>query len=256
LIRLLVVGDPIAHSLSPAIHTAALRHFEIDGVYDAERVSRGNLARIIERIRTGELTGANVTMPLKQEAASLCDRLTVEAHRTGAVNTLLLSGGEVVGANTDVRGIRDAWVGGNLPPGPALILGAGGAASAALVALEGAPLSVAARSLEASKEVVARTGVAAQVTAWGSDGVGRVVVNSTPLGMKGEELPTGLVESATGLFDMTYRSGLTPAVAAAKALGLPVVDGKEMLVCQAIRSFELWTGLLPPRGVMQAAVHS
>jgi shikimate dehydrogenase len=212
------------------------------------------LCRVCEEIRRGEVTGANVTMPLKGAAAAFSDRLEAPAARTGAVNTLAAEKGRVAGANTDVDGIRFAWGEGRFPPdAPVLVLGAGGAAAAALVALEDHAPIVSARRPEAGVALGAKTGVRCAVVPWGTPVPGAVVVNATPLGMAGERLPLGVLEDACGLLDMAYGPEPTPAVERARRRGIAVSDGLTMLVGQAARSFEMWTGVPAPLGIMEAA---
>lgn len=252
MLKLVLLGDPVDHSLSPRLHAAALDAAGIQGLYVARRVDAAGMEAAVEEIRTGRLDGANVTMPHKGVAARLADVLEPDAARAGSVNTLLMRDGLVVGASTDVEGIRRAW--GHLPAGPVLILGAGGAAAAALLALEGRPLTVAARRVEAAQELVLRTGVDARVAEWGKPVDGAVIVNATALGMHGEQLPDGLLRTAIGLFDMPYGSAQMPAVVTATANGLPVVEGVEMLISQGALSFELWTGVFPSLSGMRAGI--
>ena len=135
-----------------------------------------------------------------------CVRLQATARgvaaRASSVNTLLWQGSAVVGESTDVEGIRQAC--GALPEGPVLLLGAGGAAAAALLALEGRPLTVTALRPGAAHSLLKRTGVEATVSEWGEPLPGAVIVNATPIGMGGDRLPEGLLESASGLFEMPY----------------------------------------------------
>lgn len=254
MLNLVVLGDPIDHSLSPLLHTAALEAARIDGRYEARRVDAAGMVKAFEELRSGQLAGANVTMPHKRLAARLVDELGAEAARAGSVNTLVRRAGAVVGESTDIAGIQESWD--ELPAGPALILGGGGAAAAALIALEGRPLFVSTRRPEAAVDLIKRTGVAADRVAWGSPVSGAVVVNATPLGMSGDELPPALLDQASGLFDMPYGPDPTEAAKQAYALGIPVVAGLEMLVAQAALSFELWTGVRAPRDAMRAAVES
>ena len=254
MLNLALLGSPVDHSLSPRLHNAALLAAGIEGTYEARRVDENGMAAAIDEIRRGELDGANVTMPHKRLAAALVDELSAEAARAGSVNTLMVRDGAVVGASTDVAGIRLAWDG--LPHGPALILGSGGAAAAALLALEGRPLVVSARRGTAANRLIERTGVAADHTEWASPVAGAVIVNATPLGMAGESLPPGLLEVASGLFDMPYGALPTEAANTAVALGIPVVAGVEMLVAQAALSFELWTGVEAPIAAMRAVLEA
>ncbi len=241
MVRLALLGDPVAHSLSPVIHAAALHAAGIAGSYESRRVDAGGVSEAIQQLREGLLDGANVTMPHKRLAASLSDHLSGVAGRTGSVNTLVLRDGLVHGETTDVGGVRSAW--GGLPPEPILLLGAGGAAAAALVALEGREIFVATRDPASARALVDAVGVQASFVDWGSSVPGAVVLNATPLGMHGESLPAGLLVAASGLFDMAYGPTITPAVFEASERGLPSVDGRQMLVAQAAISFQIWTGV-------------
>lgn len=254
-----MVGDPVDHSLSPTIHTAALDLLGIAGTYTARNVDRAGLAAVIDELVAGDLDGVNVTMPHKKLAAQLVARVAATAARTGAVNTITRVGGEAVGHNTDVAGVRLAWEWAGLPVDrPVVVMGSGGAAAAALVAVAEmevvGPVTVLARSAAAAAAMVDEVAVTAAVAPIGTEpAYGAVVVNATPLGMAGETLPVS-VERAGGLLDMAYADRPTPAVAAAVAAGLPVADGIGVLLGQATASFRLWTGRQPPLPVMRAAV--
>ena len=203
------------------------------------------------------LTGFNVTMPHKRLAAELCDHLDLDASRAGSVNTVTLLDGAVWGFSTDVGGIRDAW--GELPAdGPILVLGAGGAAAAACVALAGRPVYLAARRWGSGSNLGDRLAASGlEITygevRWGVPIVGSVVVNCTPVGMKGESLPQGVLAAAEGLLDMAYGATVTPAVKAVRGMGRTAVEGIDLLVFQAARSFAIWTGAAPPIEVMRKA---
>ena len=255
--RLAVLGDPVSHSKSPAIHNAALAAVGLTGLYEAREVDDRGVRAAFNEVRAGALTGFNVTMPHKRLAAELCDHLDPDASRAGSVNTVAAIEGAIWGFSTDVGGIVDAW--GDLPAeGPVLILGAGGAAAAACVALCGRPLYLAARRFGAGADLARRLAVRGLEISlgevhWGVPVVGSVVVNCTPLGMKGESLPGDVLATASGLFDMAYGSAVTPAVLAVRGRGLKVVEGIDLLVSQAARSFAIWTGLVPPLEVMRKA---
>lgn len=253
--RLALLGDPVAHSRSPAIHTAALAALGLSGTYEARRVGVGGVALAVQEIRSGALDGANITMPLKPDALDAVDEASLEAVRAGAVNTLVLRNGAVRGENTDIGGLRDVWAAADMPDAPVLILGAGGGAGAALVALEGRELLVAARRSEAARALIASTGVPATHATWERPVPGAVVINATPLGMSGESLPGAVLETAAGLIDLTYGGVPTPAVRWATGR-VPVVDGIDHLVAQAARSFTLWTGLAAPVATMVTAARS
>ncbi|NQV05648.1 hypothetical protein HQ535_03785 [bacterium] len=252
--RFALLGDPVAHSRSPAIQAAALRSAGIEGRYEARQVDASGVHRACAEMRAGHLDGANVTMPHKHEAAAAADRLIGPALRGMAVNTLVASDGEVEGHTTDVPAVVDIWARCGLPlDAPVLILGSGGAATAALLALEGRDLAISARSVEAITTLVDSLDIDANPHPWGRPLDGAVVVNATPIGMEGESLPDGVLAVASGLLDMAYGPDPTPAVALALTAGTPVADGLDMLVAQAARSFTLWTGCSPDLEAMQAA---
>ncbi len=247
-----MLGDPVAHSLSPLLHATALAEVGIPGEYVARRVDAAGLAAAVVELRSGGLDGANVTMPHKEAAAALCDRLAGSARRIGAVNTLVRVGSEVVGHTTDIDGVRLAWEWGGLPNDlPVLILGGGGAAAAAYVACDRRPIFVSTRRPESAEALIARLGGTAAVAPWGSGISGSVVVNATPLGMHGERLPDRVLAEAAGLLDMAYGAGTTPSVAAMSRRSLPVVDGVNMLLGQAVAAFRLWTGRRAPLAAMR-----
>ena len=251
--RLLVLGSPVGHSLSPQIHEAAIRDLGLDATYEAMEVDASGMARVAREIRRGAFLGANITMPHKALAAELADELDPSAIAVDAVNTWVVQEGRIVGHSTDADGVAHAWAKGKLPgDGPVVILGAGGASRAALHALsETHDVWMSARRPDAMEAFVFAG--AKGFIPWGSTVPSAVVVNATPLGMAGEPLPEGVLDDAGGYFEMVY-STLTAAEQAANARGLPVAKGVDMLVGQAMASFRLWFGLEPRENVMVSAL--
>ena len=258
--RLAVLGDPVAHSLSPAMHNAVLAALGLEGRYSRMLVDERGMTLAASRMRTGELHGANITMPHKGVAARLADRLSSDAERAGSVNTWTLEdGGRLVGHSTDVEGVRRVWVRAGLPTDcPVLVIGAGGAAAAAMVALGDRDLWCSARRPEAVSALADRVDTPFRPLDWGESLSGAVVLNATPLGMRGGDLPVRLLEDSAGLFDMAYLSGgeATGAVRWMRERRMPASDGLEMLAAQAEASFQMWTGRRPPAGVMERAVRT
>jgi shikimate dehydrogenase len=249
-----VLGNPIGHSRSPAIHNAAMRHLGIEGVYEARRAGPEELRRAVDEIRSGSLHGINITMPLKEEAVRLVDLLSPQAAKSGSVNTMRAGLGTVEGHSTDVVAARAAVSDDRFAPSaPILVLGSGGAAAAALVAVSGRIVYLSSRNLDRAAAMADRVGVEAGLVRFGSGVAGAVVVNATPLGMRGESLPEDVLPVASGVIDLVYGEAPTPTVSAAEASGLPVMDGIEFLVLQAAGSFEWWTGLPAPLEVMLQA---
>ena len=258
--RLAVLGDPVEHSLSPLMHNAALSVLGLEGVYSRRRVDERGMAEAASEMRLDILHGANITMPHKGVAARLADRLSTDAERAGSVNTWTREGsGQITGHSTDVEAIRRVWEKAGLPTDcPVLLVGAGGAAAAAAVALENQVLWCSARRPEAVESLRERVNVAVRPLPWGENLPGAVLVNATPIGMRGGEFPSRLLEVSSGLFDMAYRADQkdTAAIRWTRDRGLALADGPAMLVAQAEASFQLWTGHRPPAGVMERAVRA
>ena len=249
----MVLGSPISHSLSPAMHNAAFADLGIDAVYSARLADTGQMAEAANEMRSGELYGANITMPHKGVARDLCDRLDVSALRANAVNTWVMEGGSLVGYSTDATGVRFAWEKAELPSeGPVVVLGAGGAARAAVAALADThEVWLSARRPEAL-DGQGFSGAVGQVP-WGLPVLEAVYVNATPLGMNGESLPDALLETAAGYFEMIYARA-TPAQSVLAERGLPIGLGIDMLLGQAMASFVLWFEMAPKESVMRSAL--
>ena len=252
--RFAVVGDPVSHSRSPAIHNAAFEALGIDATFNYRCVPFDRFADVVEDLRAGDLDGVSVTMPHKRNAYDATDSLSEQAIRTGAVNTIVVEDERLVGYNTDIAGVEHAIRSiENGSDATVLILGYGGAAAAALVAAEGRPIHVSGRDDSKTDLLIERVGVKAQAIAWGVPVPMATVINATPLGMAGEHLPDGVIERAGGFLDMTYGAQRTPSYSNALALGLPAADGLTMLIGQACKSFELFTGRVPSIFVMEQA---
>jgi shikimate dehydrogenase len=234
-----LLRHPLAESLSPRMQNAAFSARALDWIYFACGVEPDDLAAAIAGLRALGFAGANVTMPHKTAVAVLCDELDEVARRSGAVNTLVFDDARrLVGANTDgpaVAGSVDAAV------ATVLVLGRGGAARSAAVALEAAGA--------AAVRLVSRSD-----DGWPPDGDdATILVNATPLR---DELPVE-PRPHQQVVDFAYRADGRPTalVEAARAAGCrTVVDGVEILVRQGAASFELWTGVPAPTDVMRAAI--
>jgi shikimate dehydrogenase len=251
-----LLGHPVGHSVSPQIHNAAFAAAGIDAAYLACDVAESQLAAAVAGLRGLGALGANITVPHKRAVLDLVDELTDEARAVGAANTLWFRDGRLVGDNTDASGLGDVLDDVGIEAGdPVVLFGAGGAARAAAVALgrRQANLEVVARRQLAAAEVAAlATAAGATPTTAGRP---RLVINATPLGLHGEPLPQRFMDLAAGqvALDLVYGATATPFVAAARAAGAQALDGRGMLVAQAARSFQRWTGRMPPRAVMTAA---
>ncbi len=261
--RLAVIGHPVAHSRSPAMHNAALAELGLAGewTYEAIDVAPDEFDRRLREMAAGEFAGANVTVPHKGAALAAADTLAETAREIGAANTLSFAAGEIRADNTDAAGLLEA-----LPSSPrgarALVLGAGGAARAVVWALqrEGAEVEVWNRTELRSTHLCQELGGAPVSSPDQADY--DLIVNSTSVGLGGEdpfaELPLRPDGFASGqvVVDMVYGDGPGPLLAAAERGGAAIVDGIEVLVHQGALSLHIWTGREPPLKTMLSAVRN
>jgi shikimate dehydrogenase len=262
--RLVLLGHPVAHSLSPTFQNAALRTAGIPLAYEALDVPRSMLATVAALLREANGAG-NVTVPHKEAFAGLCESRSPVADRVGAVNTFWTEAGELVGDNTDVGGFEAAiqqHFGEQHGSAEIAVLGAGGAAAAVLAAVErweGARARVFARSRNRAVALVDRFPRIATVAASIRETIAgaTLIVNATPVGLAGEALPVepALIPDGADVYDLAYRRGETAWVHACRARGLRAADGLTMLVEQGALSFERWFGRLADRGVMREALN-
>jgi shikimate dehydrogenase len=259
-----VIGWPVAHSLSPAIHNAAAEALGLDRIYVALPVAPGAVDVAVRGLAALGFDGANVTMPHKEAAADAVDRLSEDAERLRAVNTIHVLPDEIVGVNTDAPGFgrfleRDA---GFAPAGrTVLVFGAGGAARACALALAragAARLVVAVRDpASVSRLVAALDGLPVHVQAvpleHARDERVDLIVNATPLGARGEVLPLPPLDASTMAVDLLYHPATTPLQVAVRDAGGTAFGGIGLLLHQAALAFELWTGQPAPMEAMSAA---
>jgi len=264
-----LLGHPVAHSLSPAMHNAAFAALGLPHHYETRDVEAERLEDFVETLRRDDVLGANVTIPHKERVLRYMDEAGEDARRVSAVNTVVRRGTRLIGENTDVYGFERAisepaagkklFVGGTV-----LVLGAGGAARACAVVLlaRGNNVRVASRTrvraeqLAAGIEVDGRRPIA---VGWPtSDDLATVegVVNATPLGLHGEDPLAGIeIHENFRVVDLVPTAVATPLVKRARAVkNVVVVDGLSMLLYQAARSFILWTGRDAPLAVMRGAL--
>lgn len=254
-----VIGHPIAHSRSPLIHGTWLAEHGIDGSYEAIDVAPADLPAFFDRLRAGEFAGGNVTIPHKEAVFALCDSVDDLAKTIGAVNTLVVREGEVHGYNTDYLGflgnLDAAAPGWSDGPRDALVIGAGGAARAILVALRernGGKVHVLNRTLANAEALVEE--IEGPFEAHGFDSFADlapkigIVVNTSSIGMHGSRfdwLDMSLLPKTSLVTDIVYTPLVTPLLADAQAHGLEIVDGLGMLLHQAVPGFADWFGVRP-----------
>ncbi len=260
-----VLGNPVEHSLSPVIQNAAFHEAGVDGVYTALRCDAEGMVGFMSGLGWAG-GGGNVTLPHKEKAASVLDEPSEAVRRTGACNTFWGEDGKLCGDNTDVEGFGRAlqhFLGGPAAGYRVLLLGAGGAARAALLSLvddQAEDVLILNRTVERARAVARRIGGdRVRVAENRSDvdgGEFDLVVNTTRLGLAPEdELPFDLerLSRAGAVMDLVYGPDATAFVAASKSLGIPAVDGGEMLVHQGAVAFECWWDEEAPIDAMMRA---
>ena len=266
-----LLGHPVAHSLSPAMHNAAFLALGLPHRYETRDVEPDRLDDVVEALRGDDVLGANVTIPHKERVLRYMDEAGKEARQVGAVNTIVRRGARLVGENTDVYGFERAIS----EPRPAtdvklfvgetvLVLGAGGAARACAVVLleRGNDVRIANRSRLRAEQLIAGIEVDGRrptAVLWPtSEDLATVdgVVNATPLGLHGEDPLAGMeLREHLRVVDLVPTAAATPLVKRARAVkNVVVVDGLLVLLYQAARSFTLWTGREAPLAVMRAAL--
>ncbi len=267
--RLVLLGHPVSHSLSPTFQNAALRRAGFPVTYEAFDVMPAQLPRAVAKLRAQRASG-NVSVPHKEAFAALCDTLTPVAERVGAVNTFWTDDGILVGDNTDVGGFEEAVARAFGTPRQwprVALLGAGGAAAAVAAATErwpGTVVAVAARNTARNtarvERLAARFGHVTIAASVGEALVGAdLVVHATPLGLHaGDALPVPIhaLPARVCVFDLVYVRGETAWVLAARGAGHAAADGIGMLIAQGALAFERWFGQAPDREAMWASVSS
>ncbi len=250
--KLGLTGYPLEHSLSPGIHEGLLKMAGLAGEYKLYQAEDENeLGNLVAQMREGKIHGLNVTIPHKQTIMALLDKLTKTAEVIGAVNTVFIEGGQLIGDNTDAAGFLSDLKSSGLwkESGTALVLGAGGAARAGVYALKEAGWNV----MAAARRVEQAEGLGVQAIALEAEAIRPhldnidLIVNATPVGMhpntNASPWPEGLpFPGKAGVYDMVYNPRETRLTQTAKEAGLKTRTGMGMLEAQARLAFERWTG--------------
>jgi len=268
-----LIGWPVEHSLSPAMHNAAFSALGLPWKYLLLPTPPSALKRAMQRLKGGGWAGANVTIPYKEAIIPHLDRLSPEAGAIGAVNTIVVRAGECIGHNTDATGFIRALGDQGFEPRDkrALVLGAGGAARAVIYALlqAGAEVVICNRTLERAEALAlsftsllapSSLTVRPLTNSVLGEEIGRcqLLINATSVGMAPQSqlspwpeevsIPAGIV-----VFDLVYAPLETRLLQQAKAAGAHTIDGLQMLIQQGVEAFRLWTGLSPPKAVIYQA---
>jgi shikimate dehydrogenase len=266
-----LLGQPVAHSLSPALHNAAFAALGIDAHYSVREVSLDDLPAVVESLRAEDCFGANVTAPHKRAVISLLDGVGDEVRALGAVNTIVNANGRLLGGNTDAEGLaRWMRLSGIDPHGrPAVVLGAGGAARSAVWALAdlgATSVLVLNRTVERAEDLVTslRQHLPSANLMWGAlDAAAqpapqpwRTVINATSLGHHGAapNVHPSWYSPHSVAIELAYNPPETGFMVAARQAGARAENGLGMLLHQAALAFERWTGRVPPMDVFEAAL--
>lgn len=263
-----VIGDPIDHSLSPNIHSAAFREMNLDSSYIAYRIPKGELEEGIEGLKKIKIDGFNITIPHKIEMMKYLDKIDESCSLIGAVNTVTNTNGILKGYNTDMDGFLEPFKKKklNIVNTKVLLLGAGGAARAIVAGFakeKANSITIANRTLENAKnlsEFAKKIGLNAKAikiedvkdTAKNFD----IIVNATSVGLKDESSPISLegINEKTIVYDIVYMPINTNFIKKAKERNATIIYGYEMLLGQAVRSFEIWHGMEAPYNAMKKAL--
>jgi shikimate dehydrogenase len=255
-----ILGRPVAHSLSPAMHNAAFRELGLNAVYVAFPVT--DLAQAVAGLRGLQIQGASVTIPFKEEIISLIDELDPQAARMGAVNTVVNRDGGLVGYNTDWLGaLRALEEKTEIAGKRVLILGAGGASRAIVFGILEKGGQVAITDLEQDKVQALSLQLGVEVV--GPDYLSQypadILINATPVGMEPRSGDIPIDPDLLGRFqvvmDIVYKPLETRLLQEAGAKGCQVIDGLRMLIHQATEQFTLWTGRPAPLKIMAGAAY-
>jgi shikimate dehydrogenase len=260
-----LIGHPVKHSISPELHNSAFKHLGLNIVYLSFDIESRYLRRVVEGLKSLNVVGFNVTIPYKVAIIKLLDVLDSTAKETRAVNTVVLKNNELIGYNTDVEGIKRSLLDSrNTLDGRALIIGAGGAARAAVVALKNLGIKeivIANRriwraaalvrifkmnDLEMKSVSLAEVGRYSRTSS--------IIINATPIGMwpRQDETPLSSndIPGNSTVLDLVYNPLKTKLLEEAEKAGAETINGLKPLIEQAVKSFELWTGLHPPRDIL------
>ncbi|MHA1794197.1 MAG: shikimate dehydrogenase [Promethearchaeota archaeon] len=271
---LCVIGDPIEHSMSPKMHNAAINALGLDYVYVAFNVKKDNLERAVEGFRGLNITGVNVTIPLKIDIMKYLDGIKENARAIGAVNTIKNENGRLIGTNTDGDGALAALesAGVNVSEHDTIILGAGGAARAVSHALskKARTFTIAARRVEQAiklaKDISNPSSTNKIQTISMNDKKkleeqvknSTLIINATPVGMF-PKIDNCIIEKdwlpeKSVVFDLVYNPIETKLVKIAKQKNCTIVHGLDMLVHQGAKAFEWWTNKTPPIKIMKKEI--
>ena len=263
-----VIGDPIDHSLSPNIHSAAFRELNLDSSYIGYRIPKGELEGGVEGLKKIKINGFNVTIPHKIEMMKYLDKMDESCSIIGAVNTVVNNEGVLKGYNTDMDGFLEPLKKRNITiqNSKVLLIGAGGAARAIVAGIakeKAASIDIANRTIEKANnlsEFATKLGLSASVKKIESIDTATenydIIINATSIGLKDEPSPISFegINEKTIVYDIVYAPMNTDFIKKAKAKNAIIIYGYEMLLGQAIRAFEIWHEMKAPYNAMKKSL--
>ena len=266
--RFAVIGDPIDHSLSPNIHSAAFRELNLDSSYIGYRIPKGELEGGVEGLKKIKINGFNITIPHKIEMMKYLDKMDESCSIIGAVNTVVNNEGVLKGYNTDMDGFLEPLKKRNIAiqNSKILLIGAGGAARAIVAGIakeKAASIDIANRRIEKANnllEFATKLGLSANVKKIESIDTStenyNIIINATSIGLKDEPSPISFegINEKTVVYDIVYTPMNTDFIKKAKMKNAIIIYGYEMLLGQAIRAFEIWHEMKAPYNAMKKSL--
>ncbi len=246
-----VIGNPIDHSLSPKIHNHWFNENKIDAVYKKNLLQTTELEKFVEKLRSLEITGANVTVPFKNSIVPFLDKLSVEAQKTNSVNTIFNEGDKVIGHNTDIAGFELAirYINYETKRKKVFIIGAGGVCSSIICALENMGcenIFLTNRTLEKSQKIK-KIFKKIEIVKWGEIPDFDIVINATSVGLDNDtiDLDLNFPHQNKFFYDVIYNPSETHFLKQARENGNKTENGKMMFIYQAHQSFAIWNKVFP-----------
>ena len=250
--KFLVVGNPIDHSLSPALHNYWIKSNAIDAIYEKQKLNEDELEQLILQVKEKKINGINVTVPFKKAIIPFLDELSIEAESTQSVNTIYLKDDKVVGHNTDIIGFETSIEKSkfNVFNKEVLILGAGGVVPSIIFALNKMKVSkikISNRTKEKAENLKERF-KNIELIEWGEVPTVDMIINATSIGLKKEDamkLDFSLMSGNKFFYDVIYNPNETNFLKIGKELGNKTLNGKLMFIYQALSAFKIWHGIEP-----------
>tara|TARA_B100002051_G_scaffold151267_1_gene143160 strand:+ start:87 stop:884 length:798 start_codon:yes stop_codon:yes gene_type:complete len=250
--KYLVIGNPIAHSLSPKLHNHWIKENNIDAVYEKKLIKEVDIEKIISEIRNGKIEGINVTVPYKQLIIPFLDEATSLARETKSVNTIYKKANKIIGENTDVSGFKNSLehIKYSVKGKKIFILGAGGVAPSIISALKtmGSSEIILSNRTKEKGENLKKIYPDLKIIEWGETPDFDLIINATSLGLKEEDeikLNYSSIGSNKFFYDVIYNPRITKFLSKAKEFSNQIENGKYMFVFQAQHAFEIWHGIKP-----------